>query len=89
MTVDDAYGGDLASFAALTDTSAEAASILEFFANEQRTLIDTARETLSDASSVQLVSSLLPALVSEPLDLLAQRIDSQELPEPADPDGGG
>lgn len=89
VTVDDAYGGDLASFAALTDTSAEAASILEFFANEQRTLIDTARETLSDASSVQLVSSLLPALVSEPLDLLAQRIDSQELPEPADPDGGG
>ena len=77
VTVDQAYGGDLASFAALTETSSNAAAVLEFFANEQRTLIDSARDVLSDASSVRLVAELLPALISEPLTELAQRIDTQ------------
>ena len=82
VTVDSAYGGDLAGVRDLLSGSPEAQQVFEVLATEQRRLIDSARETLVDSSAAGLVTGLLPSLLSEPLNRLSERVEGSVEPQP-------
>jgi hypothetical protein len=59
--------------------------VLDFFADQQRTLIDSASEVLDRPSAVKMVKSLLPPMLEKPFAQLAEKLD-QAIVEAADVD---
>lgn len=74
-----AYGrGGEHDLARLKDSDASVARVLDFFASEQKQLIDAASEVLDSPSAVRMVKSLLPPLLEAPFAELSSKLARSE-----------
>lgn len=67
-------GSDFDGLQRLADRDGEISKVLEFFADEQRQLIDSASEVLDRPSAIKMVKSLLPPMLEAPLQKLADKV---------------
>jgi len=77
-----AYQGGEDQLRRLAERDGGINNMLEFFADEQKKLIDMANEVLDGESAVKLVKSLLPPMLEEPLQALVAEVADHEAPEP-------
>ena len=60
--------------------------MIDFFASEQRRLVEAAGEVLDEPSAARLVKKLLPRLIDDPIGALKTSLAS--VPEAGKPEGG-
>jgi hypothetical protein len=79
-----AYQGGEEQLRRLASRDGEVNNMLEFFADEQKKLIDMANEVLDGESSARLVKSLLPPMLEEPLQALVEQVAEHQAPQPVE-----
>jgi len=79
-----AYQGGEDQLRRLAERDGGINNMLEFFADEQKKLIDMASEVLDGESAVKLVKSLLPPMLEEPLQALVAEVADYEAPQPVE-----
>ena len=70
----------------LADRDGEISKVLEFFASEQRRLIDSASEVLDRPSAVKMVKSLLPPMLEDPFAILSEKVQDAFVAEVEGPE---
>lgn len=78
VDIDKMFLGDDSALQSLAIKDGEVGAALEFFASEQKSLIESARQVFNDESAVKLVKSALPFLLASPLEQLASEVGDFE-----------
>ncbi len=86
VTVDRLFKGAASPLESIVARDSNISATLDLLANEQKTLIDSARQSFDDASAANLVRKALPFLLVSPLEQLADDVAGYSAPVNADAD---
>lgn len=78
VNVDKVFLGEGGQLESLAIRDKEVSALLNFFADEQTKLVESAKEQFGDPSAAKLVRALLPKLVTAPFEQLHKHIEASE-----------
>ncbi|MCR9277412.1 MAG: hypothetical protein NXH85_05515 [Pseudomonadaceae bacterium] len=80
VSVDRLFKGEASPLSSIAARDSNVSATLDLLASEQKTLIDSARQSFDDASAANLVRQALPFLLVSPLEQLADDVAGYSAP---------